>query len=103
VRYWVANTDSSWVSYLTSVAPIDEVNFWQPNNVRPITLPEGAPWLFKLHVRSGGVIVGGARFAHYSNLTPQLAWTLSVSPTARPPTTNSFDSFAAIARGPLIL
>ena len=74
MRYWVANTDSSWVSYLASVAPIDEVNFWQPNNVRPITLPEGAPWLFKLHVRNGGVIVGGARFAHYSTLTLKLAW-----------------------------
>jgi hypothetical protein len=56
VRYWVANTDSSWVSYLTSVAPIDEVNFWQPNMVRPITLPEGAPWLFKLHVRNDAVV-----------------------------------------------
>ena len=43
------------------VAPIDDVNFWQPNNVRPITLPEGAPWLFKLHVRNGGFIVGGVR------------------------------------------
>ena len=73
MRYWVANTDDSWVSYLASIAP-DEVDFWQPNNVRPITLPEGAPWLFKLHVRHGGFIVGGARFAHYSNLTPQLAW-----------------------------
>jgi putative restriction endonuclease len=74
VKYWVANTDFSWFSYLTSLAPIDEVNFWQPNRVRPVTLAQGAPWLFKLHVRNGGFIVGGAFFAHYSTLTPRLAW-----------------------------
>ena len=95
MRYWVANTDSSWVSYLTSVAPIDEVNFWQPNNVRPITLPEGAPWLFKLHVRNGGFIVGGARFAHYSTLTPQLAWDAFGTSNGAA----SYDAFLRLVRG----
>ena len=74
MRYWVANTDYSWYTYLASLAPIDEVNFWQPNKVRPITLPPGAPWLFKLHMRQGGYVVGGASFAHYTTLTPRLAW-----------------------------
>ncbi len=74
VKYWVANTDHSWFRYLASLAPIDEVNFWQPNKVRPVTLSTGAPWLFKLHVRQGGFVVGGAFFAHYTTLTPRLAW-----------------------------
>ena len=74
VKFWVANTDDAWFSYLASLAPIDEVNFWQPNKVQPITLDPGAPWLFKLHVRKGGFVVGGAFFAHYTTLTPRLAW-----------------------------
>jgi putative restriction endonuclease len=95
VRYWVANTDSSWVGYLTSIAPIDEVNFWQPNNVRPITLTEGAPCIFKLHVRNGGFIVGGARFAHYSTLTPKLAWDAFEKSNGAA----SYDEFLRLVRG----
>jgi hypothetical protein len=53
VKYWVANTDLDWHSSLEARAPLDEVNFWQLNTVSPITLPQGAPWLFKLHVRNG--------------------------------------------------
>ena len=74
MRYWVANTDVAWLSYLATLSPIDEVNFWQPNTVRPITLPVGAPWLFKLHVREGGWVAGGAYFAHYTTITPRFAW-----------------------------
>jgi putative restriction endonuclease len=74
VRYWVANTDLDWFSFLASQPPLDEVNFWQPNKVRPVTLPAGALWLFKLHVRNGGWVVGGAYFAHYTTVTPRLAW-----------------------------
>ncbi len=74
MRYWVGNTDDAWFNYLASVVGIDEVNFWQPNKVRPITLQPGAPWLFKLHVRKGGFVVGGAFFAHYTTMTPRLAW-----------------------------
>lgn len=73
MRYWIANTDRAWFEYLAGIQP-DEVNFWQPNAVRPITLTEGAPWLFKLHVREGGWIVGGAFFAHYTTMTPRFAW-----------------------------
>jgi putative restriction endonuclease len=73
MRYWVANTDLDWFNYLASVAP-DDVNFWQPNAVRPITLDRGAPWLFKLHNRQGGWIVGGGFFAHYTTMTPRFAW-----------------------------
>jgi putative restriction endonuclease len=74
VRYWVANTDREWFQFLAARAPLDEVNFWAPNKVQPIKLPEGAPWLFKFHVRNGGWIVGGAYFAHYTTITPRFAW-----------------------------
>jgi putative restriction endonuclease len=73
VKLWVANTDRAWFSYLASLAP-DEVNFWQPNAVRPVTLEPGAPWLFKLHMRHGGWIVGGAFFATYTTMSPRFAW-----------------------------
>lgn len=74
MRYWVANTDREWFQFLAARAPLDEVNFWAPNKVQPIKLPEGAPWLFKFHVRNGGWIVGGAYFAHYTTITPRFAW-----------------------------
>lgn len=74
MRYWVANTDRDWFQFLASRAPLDEVNFWAPNKVPPIRLPQGAPWLFKLHVRHGGWIVGGGFFAHYTTITPRFAW-----------------------------
>ena len=74
MRYWVANTDLGWYSYLAALAPLDEVNFWQPNTVRPVTSPEGGLWLFKLHNRAGGWIVGGGYLAHYTTLTPRFGW-----------------------------
>ena len=43
VRYWVANTDREWFQFLAARAPLDEVNFWAPNKVPAITLPQGAP------------------------------------------------------------
>ncbi len=73
MRYWVANTDLDWFQYLAQLAP-EEVNFWQPNTVRPISLEPGAPWIFKLHNRRGGWIVGGGFFAHYTTMTPRFAW-----------------------------
>ncbi len=73
MKYWVANTDLEWFSYLAELAP-DEVNFWQPNAVRPVTLPPGGLWLFKLKVRDGGWVVGGGYFAHYTIITPRFAW-----------------------------
>ena len=74
MKYWLANTDFEWFSFLAARAPLEEVNFWQPSHVRPVTLPAGAPWLFKLHNRRGGQVVGGAFFAHWTTLTLRLAW-----------------------------
>lgn len=76
MKYWVANTDRQCSQFLAARAPLDEVNFWAPNRVPPIKLPQGAPWLFKLHVREGGWIVGGGFFAHYTTITPRFAWEL---------------------------
>ena len=73
MRYWVANTDRDWFTFLASRAP-DEVNFWAPNKVQAIKLPQGAPWLFKFHVRNGGWIAGGGYFAHYTTITLRFAW-----------------------------
>jgi putative restriction endonuclease len=74
VRFWVANTDRRWFEFLAGIPSLSEANFWQPNRVRPVSLEQGAPWLFKLHVREGGWIVGGGYFVHYTTLTPWLAW-----------------------------
>ena len=94
MRYWIANTDRKWFEFLADARP-DEVNFWQPNAVRPITLTEGAPWLFKLHVREGGLIVGGAFFAHYTTMTPRFAWDAFQEANGAP----TFDAFVSQLRG----
>ena len=73
MRYWIANTDSSWLAFLRAERP-EEVNFWQPNAVRPVTLSPNSPWLFKRHNRDGGGIVGGAFFAHFTSISPRFAW-----------------------------
>lgn len=94
MRYWIANTDRKWFEFLADVRP-DEVNFWQPNAVRPITLSPGAPWLFKLHVREGGRIVGGAFFAHYTTMTLRFAWDAFGTANGAP----SFEAFVSQVRG----
>ena len=74
MRFWVANTDFRWFSFLRARGGVDEVNFWQPNKVKPVELAPGSLWLFKRRVSEGGRIMGGAFFAHYSAITPRLAW-----------------------------
>jgi putative restriction endonuclease len=74
VKFWVAITDLEWYEFLSGRQPLDEVNFWQPSATRPISLPAGSPWLFKLHARDGGWIVGGGFVVHYTSITPRFAW-----------------------------
>lgn len=74
MKYWVANTDLDWLDFLAVLAPPDEVNFWSPSTVPPIALPQGGPWVFKLHDRNGGWVVGGGYFATFSKITPRFAW-----------------------------
>jgi putative restriction endonuclease len=74
VRLFVAITDSDWFSYLSSLGPLDEVNFWQPSgSVDFKALLPGEPFLFKLH-SPNDFIVGGGFFSHHSILPFSLAW-----------------------------
>jgi len=66
VRFFIAITDSDWFSYLSSLGPLDEVNFWQPiGSVDFKALLPGEPFLLKLRSLND-FIVGGGFFSHYS-------------------------------------
>jgi hypothetical protein len=46
VRFFIAITDSGWFSYLSTLGPLDEVNFWQPSgSVDFKALLPGEPFL----------------------------------------------------------
>lgn len=74
MRYWVGLTDRDWYAFLAAQPAVEEVNFWQPSAKIPVRLSVGEPFLFKLHERHGGQIVGGAFFAHYTVLPATIAW-----------------------------
>jgi putative restriction endonuclease len=76
VRFWIGVTDGDWYRFLAARADLDEVNFWQPSAGRaPVNLDPGAPFLFKLHARDGGFIVGGGYVARPFTTAPiYLAW-----------------------------
>lgn len=75
MRFWVGITDGDWFRFLAGQPGIDEVNFWQPSaGRRPFDLPQGTPFLFKVHASDGGWIVGGGTLATYSALPVWLAW-----------------------------
>lgn len=73
MKYWVGVTDDDWFHFLAE-RKADEVNFWRPGaqtNWGPI--PEGAPFLFKLH-SPNNFIVGGGYFIKHTVLPLSLAW-----------------------------
>jgi putative restriction endonuclease len=75
MRFWIGITDFDWYRFLAARPDLDEVNFWQPSARRaPVTLPTGAPFLFKLHASEGGFVVGGGFVARYSKVPIYLAW-----------------------------
>jgi putative restriction endonuclease len=74
VRFWVGLTDREWYDFLAAQPMVEEVNFWQPGDRKPVALTDGAPFLFKLHKPQGGWIVGGGYWAHYTSLPARLAW-----------------------------
>lgn len=75
MRFWVGVTDFDWFRFLAARPALEEVNFWQPSaGRRPVDLPVGSPFLFKLHASQGGQIVGGGFFATYSALPAHLTW-----------------------------
>lgn len=74
MKFWVGITDHEWYRFLAGQKP-DEVNFWQPSAGRaPVRLTPGAPFLFKLHAKQGGRIVGGGFFATYDVFPVRFAW-----------------------------
>jgi putative restriction endonuclease len=75
MRYWVAITDYDWFRFLAARPHLPEVNFWQPSaGRRPVTLDEGALFLFKLHAAHGGWIVGGGFFVKYEAMPVRWTW-----------------------------
>jgi putative restriction endonuclease len=73
MKYWVGITDNSWYRFLAERSP-DEVNFWQPSGKPPFkTLPQGTPFLFKLHSPLN-YIAGGGYYLSQSALPLSFAW-----------------------------
>jgi putative restriction endonuclease len=72
MKLYVGVTDNDWFHFLAQLQP-DEVNFWRPGGGAFRTVPEGAPFLFKLHSPLN-YIVGGGFLVHSSPLPLSLAW-----------------------------
>jgi putative restriction endonuclease len=74
LKAFVGVTDNEWFTFLSRLAGIDEVNFWQPGGSTLFkALRPGEPFLFKLH-SPYDYIVGGGFFAHSTILPLILAW-----------------------------
>jgi len=74
VRFYIGITDFDWFSFLSSSAPLDEVNFWRPSPGQGFrALDPGGPFLFKLH-SPRNFIVGGGFFSHYKKFPVSYVW-----------------------------
>jgi len=74
MKFYVGITDGDWYSFLSSQAPLAEVNFWQPSGGRQFrVLQPGEPFLFKLH-SPRNFIVGGGFFVRFTTLPVSFAW-----------------------------
>jgi putative restriction endonuclease len=71
---FVAITDRDWLEHIRSLPARDEVNFWQPNPHGFQALRPGEMFLFKLHAKDGGRIVGMATFLRYAIVPVSIAW-----------------------------
>jgi putative restriction endonuclease len=73
MKYFVGVTDEDWFHFLAA-KKADEVNFWRPGaQAHWGPIPEGAPFLFKLH-SPNNFIVGGGYFVKHTVLPLSLAW-----------------------------
>lgn len=74
---YIAVTERKWFEFFSSRAdsePVDEVNFWSPNALRPFkTLEPGAPLFFRLGAPVN-VIAGYGFEAHFDLLSFDAAW-----------------------------
>ncbi len=73
IKIVVALTDWDWFTHLRARNP-REVNFWAPSGASFKALRPGEFFLFKLHQKHGGQIVGGGFFCHATALPCSLAW-----------------------------
>ena len=74
MKSYIGITDKDWYELLSSLSPLDEVNFWRPSATSDFNvLKPGDLFLFKLH-SPDNYIVGGGFYAHYSVLPLSLAW-----------------------------
>ena len=73
MKLFVGVTNNDWFEYLAARQP-DEVNFWRPRSQDQFrAIPEGAPFLFKLHSPLN-FIAGGGYFVRHTFLPLDLAW-----------------------------
>jgi putative restriction endonuclease len=72
VRGHVAITDPGWYEHLARDPRPKDANFWRPS-IRPVNLPVGAPFFFKLKAPFNA-IAGVGFFAGFSILPDWLAW-----------------------------
>lgn len=72
-RAYVAVTDNDWLTFLSRLPDVDEVNFWLPGGKQLRRLTPGEPVLFKLHAPINK-IAGGAFFSHGTLMPVSLVW-----------------------------
>ncbi len=74
MKLYVGVTDNEWFDYLSSLQPLDEVNFWQPSP-GPIfkALQPGELFLYKLHSPRDYIASGGI-FTYATTLPISLVW-----------------------------
>ncbi|SDF11501.1 putative restriction endonuclease [Cellulosimicrobium cellulans] len=75
MRAYVGLTDWTWYETLRATGAT-EANFWRPRDLRwfGATVPQGAPFLFKVHKDRGDRILGGGFFDGWVTLTIERAW-----------------------------
>ena len=74
MNFYIGITDKNWFEYHRN-KKVDEVNYWLPGgNTNFRALSEGDLFLFKLHKKNSGKIVGGGYFVSSSFLPIFLAW-----------------------------
>jgi putative restriction endonuclease len=74
INLYVGITDYEWFRYLSTVANVEEVNFWQPGGRTNFkALQPGELFLFKLHAPRN-FVVGGGVFVRADILPVSLAW-----------------------------
>ena len=74
INLLVAVTDGDWFNVLRRQPDLREVNFWSPSESNFQALKKGELFLFKLHEKDGGMIVGGGVFIYANVLPCSLAW-----------------------------